>query len=529
MRVKPTDPETLADLIRLIPAAVALFDIEMRYMAVSDQWCKNYGHTEADIVGRSHYDVFPEIPERWREIHRRNLSGEELSQDEDPFHRADGTVDYMRWRNVPWRNQDGSIGGIIMLTENITDLVMQRRRAQIEIVELQASREALRREIEASRSELEDNRIHLATFIDNLPGGAFRCLLDEHWTMLFMSEGCQRLTGYPIEDMILNKVISNNDIIHPNDRQELRDIIGGAAALGRQYEATYRITTKSGEQKYVLEKGIQVASAENGAPVIQGLMLDITDRKKAEFARERALEEARRADRAKSEFLATMSHELRTPLNAISGFSEMIKSQAFGKIGNDKYLEYAEHIQSSGEHLLSLINDVLDLSKIEAGEMVIAPRSFSLQPALEEAASLLKPLDGITQRRVVIDLAQGIDEIYADLRSFRQVLINILSNANKFSPPDAEIRIHCSRGENDALEIAIVDQGIGIPEADLGRVLEPFGQSRKNADVTHEGTGLGLSLSKQLMELHGGWLKLESDVNKGTTVRVAFPLATQDA
>lgn len=238
----------------------------------------------------------------------------------------------------------------------------------------------------------------------------------------------------------------------------------------------------------------------------------------------RAKDEAEESSRAKSEFLANMSHELRTPLNAIAGFSDMITGQTFGKVGNQKYLEYASYIRSSGDHLLSIINDVLDLSKVEAGKFPMNPAAMPLYGALEEAVALIH-FRGRRTDRVVMDIPDDASEVYADARGFRQILINLISNADKYSPPDGLISIRSRRGNDGQLVIEIEDEGIGIAPQDLEHVLEPFGQAREGAHITHEGTGLGLSLSKSLMDLHGGRLDIESQQGKGTIVRLAFPPA----
>lgn len=236
-----------------------------------------------------------------------------------------------------------------------------------------------------------------------------------------------------------------------------------------------------------------------------------------------ARDEAERANAAKSEFLASMSHELRTPLNAINGFSEMISSEVLGKIGNQRYIDYAKHIHSSGEHLLAIINDVLDLSKIEAGRLELTLTNFELEPVVANCARLIGERHLERQRDIRIDVSTDARHLVADRRVVRQILLNLLSNADKYTPIGGKIAIAARLLDGGRTMIEVFDTGVGIPEQDIERVLEPFGQSRSTVSLSHEGTGLGLSLSRKLMKLHGGELTIASQVGYGTTVTLVFP------
>ena len=236
----------------------------------------------------------------------------------------------------------------------------------------------------------------------------------------------------------------------------------------------------------------------------------------------RAFEAAAAGSQAKSQFLATMSHELRTPLNAIIGFSELMANEVFGPLANPRYKEYAASVQASGKHLLGLINDILDFSKIDAGRLELQETVIDLGDVV---ASVLQMSQGQAESagvQVVNALSDRLPGVRADERRLRQVLLNLLSNAIKFTPRGGQIRIG---GELSATGVAISvsDNGIGIAPEDIPKALERFGQIDSRLSRKYEGTGLGLPLSKRLMELHGGSLDLTSVVGAGTAVTITLP------
>ncbi len=241
-----------------------------------------------------------------------------------------------------------------------------------------------------------------------------------------------------------------------------------------------------------------------------------------------ARDQAQKANAAKSEFLAAMSHEFRTPLNAISGFSEILRGEAFGALGNKKYVEYADHVHMSARHLSSLINNLLDLSKIEAGHLDFTFERIDLKPALDECVHLIGYKNNRAAEDVRVTVSPENASLVSDPRAFKQILINLISNADKYTPMSGEISVSARASDDGGTVVEITDTGAGIPEQDLGRVLQRFGQSRLNVNISHEGTGLGLSLSAELMKLLGGRLELESAVGEGTTVMLHFPKRQED-
>jgi len=274
----------------------------------------------------------------------------------------------------------------------------------------------------------------------------------------------------------------------------------------------------------------------NGEPVFddngkflgyRGTGRDVTYEKEAARTLDAALRRAEEANQAKSEFLATMSHEFRTPLNAILGFSEMLKGEYFGPLGGEKYLEYADAIRSSGGHMLGLVDQVLDISAIEAGKRTYEFKALDVREVLDFAENDFRKALTDKKLELVLNVAPDIPLVRADARSARQVLNNMLSNAVKFTEPGGTITVTAVK-QDGYVSIRVTDTGVGIPANRLPFIAEPFSRGLTDAYVAQEGAGLGLSIVKSLMADHGGEMQIESEVGKGTTVTVFFPVATQE-
>jgi signal transduction histidine kinase/CheY-like chemotaxis protein len=258
---------------------------------------------------------------------------------------------------------------------------------------------------------------------------------------------------------------------------------------------------------------------------IVGNLIDqhIQDIEAAKRDVEATLALAERANRAKSEFIATMSHELRTPLNAVIGFSEIMVRETYGPLGHGNYTDYAKDIHESGSHLLQIINDILDISKAEAGNLTLDEGVVDCRELIAASSRLFRPRLQKSELVLDLDLPDRLPLLRADARMFKQVILNLLANAVKFTPPGGHIAIEAVAGQHHGLVISIRDTGVGIAKADLDRVREPFVQVDSSLRRRHEGTGLGLPLVEIMMRGHGGVFELESEENKGTTARVVFP------
>jgi len=249
----------------------------------------------------------------------------------------------------------------------------------------------------------------------------------------------------------------------------------------------------------------------------------ISELEEASAISDEARRRAEAANKAKSRFLATMSHELRTPLNAIMGFSEVMEKEILGPIGSDLYREYARNIYTSGNHLLGIINEILDLSRIEAGRYDLHEEAIRLTDIAEDCERLIKIKADAKSLQIVEDFATDLPHVWADSRAMRQICLNLLSNALKFTPRGGRITLTVGHTSDGGQFITITDTGPGIPKDEIPRVLQAFGQGSLAHETAEGGTGLGLPIVQNLIHLHGGTFDLESELRKGTEVTVTLP------
>lgn len=347
-----------------------------------------------------------------------------------------------------------------------------------------------------------------------------------HWLIgdeeISWSEEIFRVFGLD-KDEFKPSINALTPLIHKRDLGRVVQIFQRAMIEEKSYDMDFRITQPGGEIRFVSCEGRCEKDAEGEVVALYGIIQDMTERMLYEQNLKRAKDTSEQAYAAKSRFLANMSHELRTPLNAIIGFSEMIESQMLGPLFNDKYVEYAASIKESGHHLLDLISDILDMSKIEAGKHTLDLEEVNIKAILERASHMIQGRaqeQGVSLR--TSELNSSDITINGDRRALTQIFLNLLSNAVKFTPTHGSVWIECIQAQ-EHLSIKVCDSGVGIPPNKLAAVLRPFEQASNEYIRDHEGTGLGLSITKELVELHGGTMAIESKLDVGTTVHIRLP------
>ncbi len=353
--------------------------------------------------------------------------------------------------------------------------------------------------------------------------------------VLFASPAAEPLFGAKVKDLLGHGLF---DRVQVADRPAYLTALADAAALGEDRSVEFRVRRDAPEGASAAAQFIWIemrcrplaaVDGDNGHDrEVVAVMRDTTERKAQEQAIDDARAEAERANAAKSHFLATMSHELRTPLNAIIGFSEMLMKEGSLMIGPERRHEYAHLINESGHHLLSVVNGILDMSKIESGNFEIRPESFAPGHVLGDACNLLR----LRAREAGIDLITRLPErlpaIVADKRALNQIMLNLISNAIKFTDRGGTVAVS-AKADGSTITVTVEDTGVGIGTDDLSHVGDPFYQARSSYNRRHDGTGLGLSIVKGLLALHGGDIEIESRLGEGTRVTFRLPLDCESA
>ena len=516
MNLVPVDHYRL--LFEASPTPFLVLTPEFKIVAVSDSYLRATMTRRHDIVGRGLFEVFPDNPndaaatgvQNLRKSLNKVLSARQ--PDEMAIQKYDvrrpaeegGAFEERYWSplNTPVFNDKGEITYIVHRVEDVTERMR--------------TREALRESDE-----------HLRLLVNSVRDYAI-LMLDPSGQVASWNQGAERIKGYNANEIVgrhFSCFYPPEDVQNGKPEHELQRAI----AEGRYEEEGWRI--RKGGSRFWAD--VVITALKDGTGKLRGfskITRDASERKKAQLQiaqqnRELALRnrEVERATNLKSRFLATMSHELRTPLNAIVGFSELLAEETAGEL-NDKQKRFVGHIKQGSAHLLQLINDILDLSKIEAGQLELRFEDFQVKDTLPEVLSTIRPLAMAKNIQVQHNLKTD-RAVYADRVRFKQILYNLLSNAVKFTPKGGRIEIDSLEDEN-FVYVSVTDTGIGIRAEDQAVVFEEFRQIEGKTGATSEGTGLGLAITKRLVEQQGGKISLQSEAGKGSRFTFTLPVGS---
>ncbi len=476
--------DRLRRFVEHAPASILMLDRNMVHLACSRRWLETVGLVGVDIIGKPHYEFFPNVPESWREAHRRGLAGEEVCADEEVFCLPDGAMHFGRWEVRPWFMADQSIGGITIMTEDVTERVAAQR--------------ALRESEERLKFALEAGEV--GTWEASVETG-----------VIAASDRAYALIGLPPETPLAYEALLAR--VHPDDRARVDDAFRQSFKTGQPFQTEWRMLLPDGSIRWLDTRGERRSLA--GKKVIGGLIQDIT-------VMVRQKETAERAAKAELEFLSNMSHELRTPMHAILGYAEICREAvAEGEIdGMDKYLN---NVTSAGNRLLDLLNNLLDLAKMDNGRMEFKFERGDLKDVVEHTLMELDPLIKAKNQQIIVRPGNHTNALIARSHLI-QVLINLVSNAIKFSPAGSQICIELSdvNSGGDQICCTVADEGPGIPDDELRTVFDKFVQSRKTK-TGKGGTGLGLAICNHIIKAHGGTIWAENLEPRGAMFSFVIP------
>jgi signal transduction histidine kinase len=395
--------------------------------------------------------------------------------------------------------------------------------AVLVVVSLQRQHRAVA-QLRAREEQLAGQKALLQSTLENMGEGL--SVFDREGHLIAWNTRFASLLKLPID---LSHATLEEILRHQAERGDFGALDDPAREARERTKRFYHDLPSVSERTTMGGRVLQIRRRAMPGGAVVSVYSDITERKAAETKMEQARVQAELANRAKGNFLANMSHELRTPLNAIIGFSEVLSNQILGPVTDERQLEYIKDIHSSGLLLLSIINDVLDMSKIEAGKLELARERVAVQVVIAEAVRMVSERARGRKVRVITALPPGDLAIWGDERAIKQIMLNLLSNAVKFSHEGGRVTIRGFLSGNEHLVIEVEDKGIGMSAEEIERALQPFGQAKAATTRTHGGTGLGLPIAKGLVEAHGGTLVVESSPDQGALVRIVLPTSADPA
>jgi PAS domain S-box-containing protein len=432
--------------------------------------------------------------------------------------------------DIPFFIISGSIGedlAVEVMKSGASDYLMKGNvKRLIPSVERELREAEMRRQRRQAEEALRDSEARKAAIFDSALDSIIS--INHAGNIIEFNPQAEKTFGYKRDEVIgqpMDELIIP-PTLRPKHRAALAHYLatGIGSVVGGRVELT---AMRRDGSEFPVELSLTSISSKT-QPMFTAYLRDLTEQKKQEELRQRSrqLEEQnlriQEANRLKSEFLANMSHELRTPLNAVIGFAELLVDGKAGPLTTEQK-EYLNDIATSGHHLLQLINDVLDLAKIEAGRMELDPETFSIKSAADEVCTIMRPFALKKNITINLEVADPVDAVTLDLRKLKQMLYNLLSNAIKFSHEEGVVKLAIRTGAQELIEIAVKDSGIGIKRDDLPRIFREFEQLESGASRRFPGTGLGLALTKKIVELHNGSIRVETEFGKGSTFTIALP------
>jgi PAS domain S-box-containing protein len=464
----------------------------LRFLEVNDAAIAQYGYTRAEFLVMAIDQIRPdEDAQRVRALALESFA---------PYERTG------IWRH---RKADGQLILVDVLWHR---LEFQGREAAIvaaiDITDQKQAEDALR-----------DNEARYRLLAENITDVITVLALDG--TRTYLSPSVRDVLGYAPEELIGKRM---EEMPHPDDRPLAAAAVAALTRGEPKVTVTLRSRHKDGHYVW-METSLRVMrdSASNRPTQVLGVSRDVSARQGLQDQLAAAKEQAERASHAKSEFLANMSHELRTPLNAIMGFGDLIENQRLGPLGNVKYAGYGRDIVESGRHLLDLINEILDFVKVDAGRLTLVEEPLEIRRVIDACVHMLEERTRRADLALDVEIGAGVGVVRGDEKRLKQVLLNLVTNSIKFTKPGGRIMIDAGIDPAGRLAISVSDTGIGIAPQDIANVLEPFGQVDSAFNRATEGTGLGLPLSKRLIEMHGGTLVIDSTPGIGTTATLTLP------
>jgi two-component system cell cycle sensor histidine kinase PleC len=491
--------DTLNVIMENTATQLAYLDPKFNFIRVNSAFARGSGHSKEELIGRNHFEFFPN-PENRSIFEKVRDTGNEVEFKAKPFEFIDQPwrgITYRDWTLTPIKDNSGRIDRLVLSLTDVTE------RIQIE----QVIQEALK---------------YAESIVDSIQEPFL--ILDKNLHVKTANHEFYKIFKVSIEETSDKLIydLGNGQWNIPKLKELLEEIIPENNQF-RDFEVEHEFPNIG--QKTMLLNARRIYRDTIDKQMILLVIQDITERKKMEELRienERLIS----ASKARSEFLTIMSHELRTPLTSIIGYSILLKEMEHGKL-NEKQKAYVEGIHAGSDHLLSLINSILDLAKLEAGKLEMVMEAVSVKDTINELAGLFK--DKAQRRKIVLrkEFDRDLGIIKADRQKLKQILFNLLSNAIKFSKEDGGTVTVSAKKELDIVRISVSDTGIGIKEEDISRLFQKFEQLDKGLSRRYEGTGLGLAITKQLVEMHGGKITVESEYGKGSTFTFTLPVSAE--